>query len=262
MGKLAIAALCVTVWADTALACSIPLQPTRTAFVATVRIGSEGPLRFLVDTGATTTVIDRVVARRIGLQPSRVLSAITTTGQLDVQVGVVDELSAGTVSAVRALVLVTDLPSFPHHGHLDGILGMNFFAGHSVRFDIGRRCVELDVEPPLGVALEAHEVAGRVAAEIEGLNFVVDSGASFPVLMSPAARALGSQDGAVEITSAGGRRLLTAATIPRLRIGGMTFRDVAVVLAPARDHREDGLLPITLFESIYFAADRKIVVIR
>ncbi|PYQ48652.1 MAG: hypothetical protein DMF59_15415, partial [Acidobacteria bacterium] len=73
MGKLGIVALCVSFWAGTALACSIPLQPTRTAFVTMVRIGSQGPLRFLVDTGATTTVIDRVVARRIGLQPSRVL---------------------------------------------------------------------------------------------------------------------------------------------------------------------------------------------
>ncbi|HMC21868.1 MAG TPA: aspartyl protease family protein, partial [Thermoanaerobaculia bacterium] len=63
------AGLCVAVCKAAAGGCPIPLEPTRTAFTATVRIGSEGPLRFLVDTGATTTVIERSVAQRIGLRP-------------------------------------------------------------------------------------------------------------------------------------------------------------------------------------------------
>src|SRR6267143_919635 len=110
------------------LPCRIPLEPTRTAFVTRVRIGSSGPLRFLVDTGATVTVVDRSVAQRIGLRPTRTLAAISSTGTLNVQEAMVDELRAGDVSVAHAPVLITDLPRFPNHGHLDGILGMSFFA--------------------------------------------------------------------------------------------------------------------------------------
>src|SRR2546430_2635270 len=77
------------------LPCRIPLEPTRTAFVTSVRIGSAGPLRFLVDTGATVTVVDRSVAQRIGLRPTRTLAAISSTGTLNVQEAMVEELRAG-----------------------------------------------------------------------------------------------------------------------------------------------------------------------
>jgi len=255
-------ALCLAVREAGAGECPIPLEPTGTAFVTTVRIGSEGPLRFLVDTGATITVIERSVAQRIGLQPTRTIEAISTTGTLDVQEAMVDDLRAGNVSVVHTPALITDLPQFANHGHLDGILGMSFFAGRAVNIDIPGRCAEIDVAPPRGMTLNAHEVVGRVAVEIEGFNFILDSGASFPVLTSTRARALVSDEGAAEITAAAGRQRVMTATIPVLRIGRMIFRDVAVALAPARDPREDGLFPITPFSSVYIAADRKSVVIK
>jgi len=243
-------------------ACSVPLEPTRTAFVTSVHIGPVGPLRFLVDTGATITVIDRSVAQRIGLQPKRTIEAVTTTGSLDVQEAIVDELRAGCVAIAHTPVLITDLPRFPNHGHLDGILGMSSFTGRAVLLDIRKRCLEVDTTPPRGMMLEAHEVAGRVAIEIEGFNFILDSGASFPVLTSTRARALALNQGATQMTSAAGQQRVTTATIPVFRVGRMIFRDVAVALAPARDAREDGLLPITPFDAVYIAADRKSVVIR
>ena len=61
--------------------------------------------------------------------------------------------------------------------------------------------------------------------------------------------------------TAAGRRLTHTATIPLFRVGDLIFRDVAVVLGTARDDREDGLLPITMFAKVYFAADRKSVVV-
>jgi len=54
---------------------------------------------------------------------------------------------------------------------------------------------------------------------------------------------------------------MSTATIAVLRLGRIIFRDVAVALAPARDPREDVLLPITIFTSVYFAPDRKGVVV-
>ena len=109
---------------------------------------------------------------------------------------------------------------------------------------------------------DAQDVVGRVAIDIDGLNFILDSGASFPVLMSEQARSLAVEEEALEITSAAGRQRMESATIPVLRIGRKIFRDVAAALAPGTDPREDALLPIAAFESVYIAADRKSVVIR
>src|SRR5438477_12664038 len=130
------------------LPCTIPLEPTRTAFVTTVRIGSSGPLRFLVDTGATTTVLDRSVAERIGVRPNRTIAAVSSTRPLEVQEAIVDELRAGDVSVAHTPVLIADLPRFPNHGHVDGILGMSFFANRSMLLDVRNRCLEVDVGPP------------------------------------------------------------------------------------------------------------------
>ena len=244
-----------------ALSLVVPLQPTRTGFVTNVQIGSVGPLRFLVDTGATTTVIDRSVARRIGLRPTGTIAAVSTTGALPVEEGMLEDLRAGNISSGNTPVLIMDLPRFPNHGHLDGILGMSFFAGRAVLLDIRNRSLILDAPPPRGTTLNAHEVVGRVAIEIEGLNFILDSGASFPVLTSSRARALAVDEGETQLTSASGQQRVPTATIPALHIGKMTLRDVAVAIAPARDAREDGLFPTTPFAAVYIAADRKSVIV-
>jgi len=249
-------------WVSSLAACPIPLEPNRTSFSATVYIGSNGPFRFLVDTGTTITLIDRAVAERIGVQPTRSLTAVSTTGGLDVQEATVRDLRAGDVSVPETTVLIADLPRFTNHGHLDGILGMSFFAGRSMLLDIRHRCLQVDVAPPVGIVLDAHEVVGRVAIESEGMNLVLDSGASFAVLTSPRARALAVEDGVADLKSAAGMRRTAAATIPRLRFGRVVLRNIAAAIAPRNDPREDGLLPINLFESVYIAADRKSVILR
>jgi predicted aspartyl protease len=231
--------------------------------VTAVWIGDKGPFRFLFDTGATTTVIDRSLARSLGLQVTGTLAAVSTTGAVSVEESIVGEMRAGKIILHHSPVLIAALPRFPSHGDLDGILGMSFFADHSVLIDVRRRCVEMGVAPPRGgVRVDARNVAGRVAIDIEGLSFVLDSGASFPVLMSARARSLAVQGEPMDVTSAAGRQRTRSATIPVLRIGRKTFRDVAVALAPHTDPREDGLLPVTAFESVYIAGDRENVVIR
>src|SRR5207253_7207492 len=158
-------------------ACTIPLEPTRTSFVATVRVGASRPLRFLVDTGASVTVIDRSVARELRIQPEKNVTAVSTTGTLGTEAAILDDVRTGDLTVARTPALVTELPTFANHGRLDGILGMSIFAGRAILFDVRRRCVELDSAPPRGVTLRAHEVAGRGRLHVRGVYLVFDSGA-------------------------------------------------------------------------------------
>jgi predicted aspartyl protease len=241
--------------------CPVPLDPTRTGFTTVVEIGTERSLRFLVDTGSTMTVIDRAVAHRLGLKSAESIRAVSSTGAVEVQEAIVDELRAGSVVIKQMNVLIADLPRFVNHGHVDGLLGMNFFAGHAVLFDVRNRCLELDTASRGRVTLSAHEAVGRVAFEIEGLTFILDSGASFAVLKSSHARALAQSEGTIEMTSAAGGRRVATGTIPVLHVGTMAIHNVPAVLVPVEDRREDGLLPLTAFQSVYIAADRKQVII-
>ena len=242
--------------------CDIPLQPTRTSFVATVRLGSSPPLRFLVDTGASVTVVDRSVADRLSLPSNGNLEALATGGAMTVSTSVADSLTAGNVTVRDLPLLITPLPAFGSHGRIDGILGMNFLNGRSFVLSRRKRCLDLDVEPLAGDRLEAQEVVGRVAVRAHLMHFIIDSGASFVVLLSERAKALASRSDSTTITTAAGRETAATGTIPQLSIGAQTRYDVPAVLGRSTGNvREDALLPVTFFQSLYVDASRTFVVV-
>lgn len=249
------------IFAATLLACTIPLQPTRTSFVTTVRVGDSRPLRFLVDTGASMTVVDRDIAGELRLEPRRSITALSTTGPVETQEAMLRAIRVGQWNVDRVTTLIASLPAFRNHGHLDGIVGMNMFAGHSLLFDVEHRCVEVDGAVPRMRPLTAHTIADRVAFDVDGMNFVLDSGASFPLLMSPAAQSLAARVDETEMTSAAGTKRVSTGVIPLLRIAGHTFRNVGVAFAPLRDAREDAIIPVTMFRRVYIAAHRDFVVV-
>ena len=238
--------------------CMIPLEPTRTGFVANVRVDGRGPFRFLIDTGTTVTV----VSPSVGVEPNAAAEAMGTTGLIAVREGIARVFRAGGVEVHSLRVLVADLPRFPSHGRIDGILGMNFMEGESVLLDVRRRCLSVGsgrIEG--GTLMEAEEVAGRVAVRADGLRLVLDSAASYPVLMSRRARSLATVTGTFEMTSAAGRARTESGTVGLLRIGDIVLRDLDVALIDGADPREDGLLPLTMFTTVFIAADRRTVTI-
>ena len=210
-----------------------------------VRIAGRGPFRFLLDTGASMTVVDS----RLGIAGSSPVEALTTSGPVRVTRGIAS-IEAGSLRVHELEVLVMDLPRFPSHGRIDGILGMNFVKGRSFLLD--RRCLHVDAPPIDGQELAAQEVASRVAITMEGASFVLDSGASFPVLMTERARRLAVKSGTVEITTASGRQVTERAR----------FRNRDAVFAPPTgDPREDGLLPVTMFGRVWVDAARTRVIV-
>jgi predicted aspartyl protease len=256
-------ALSVLIRQTPAQGCSIPLERTRTSFVTSVQIGKAGPFRFLFDTGTSFTVITPDVAQKLGIAASETMQAVTASGTVNVQRAVVDDLVTGSVVIPRLTVLIAPLPHFNSHGHLDGILGMDFLTGRSFLLDVVHRCVELDAPvPDRGSRIQSSEVVGRVALHVGELNFVLDSAASFTVLMSQRAASLASIDDTIELTSAAGRRNVASGVISQLHLGDITLRDVpAAIVSKNAGTREDALLPVMYFSSVYVAADRHSVIL-
>ena len=99
--------------ATTAVGCSLPLESKNGSWIVSVRIGGEGPFRFLLDTGSTVTVISSELAKRLNLLPDRALSAMSTTGELPVSGATVSNLQAGKIEIPELPVLIASLPHEP-----------------------------------------------------------------------------------------------------------------------------------------------------
>ena len=201
------------------------------------------------------TVIDAKLARKLGLETGPAVDAISTSGPMTVAQSTAD-IRAGSIAIDDLPVLIADLPRFPTHGRIDGLLGMNFLAGRSFLVDLQRRCLDVDADSIPGTEMPATVVADRIAVQLHGVSFILDSGASFPVLMSERARGLAVRDGDLEMTTAGGRTRTTTAT-------ARVFGNRRAIFAPPTGHpREDGLLPLALFRAVWVSADRARVVLR
>ena len=242
--------------------CDVPLDATRTSFVAKVWIGDAGPFRFLIDTATSVTVLDAEIAKRVNVKPATSTQAISTGGAMIVQQSELVSVRVGNVIVDRLPILIVSLPHFRSHGRIDGILGMNFVKGRSVLLDTKRRCLDLDAVRPDGSEIETSEIAGRVALRVDSMNLVLDSGASFVVLMTPRAASKAMLGESFEMTSAAGRQRVPSATIPAMRIGQMVLRDLAAAVVPGTDPREDALLPVTLFSTIYLDPTRRFAVVK
>jgi aspartyl protease family protein len=90
------------------------------------------PVRFLIDSGATTTSINGRTARRAGIEPRRGLPALvqTANGTVQVQRGRAEQLAVGSIRREDLAVHISD-----GFGETN-VLGMNFLStlsGWSVR---------------------------------------------------------------------------------------------------------------------------------
>lgn len=88
---------------------------------------NDEPVRFLVDSGATTTSISVDTARRAGIEPSKGLPAMvrTANGVVSVERGRAEQLKVGTIERRDVAVHVSEA-----FGDMN-VLGMNFLSSLS-----------------------------------------------------------------------------------------------------------------------------------
>src|SRR6202035_132280 len=94
-------------------------------------IGDRRSLNFLLDTGATTSAIDRKLAERLNL-PTRSGQMVSFDKLLQVQWCVLPELAYGPERATSVKVVVQDLRYLRSSGvAVDGVIGWDLLRRHS-----------------------------------------------------------------------------------------------------------------------------------
>jgi len=165
-----------------------------------VRIDGQGPFRFLVDTGATRTVVSSALADRLALTIGPVARLHSTTGTSLVRTALVRrlELGPGRVRRVEAALLES-----PDMG-ADGIVGVDSLRSEKVIFDFRTRLIS--ISPPThrvpdeqgtvvvrGKLRQGHLIVTSAAANRVPLTAILDTGSDITMGNAALRQALETQ---------------------------------------------------------------------
>lgn len=213
---------------------------TRDRLTVPVKIGSRGPYRFLVDTGAENTVLSSSLAADLALPAGPFARVVGVAGEQRVGTVEIDEIFLGRRSSYG---LTAPLLERVHIG-ADGILGIDSLQGQRVLFDFAQNVIV--VQEPRKVGTGGYEIIVRgkrrgsqlliADAKIDGVrtSVVIDTGAESSIGNPALQRALAKRmvHGQTLLSSVTGQEILAEVGFARqLAIGGLTISNVAIAFA-------------------------------
>jgi len=246
--------------------------------VIPVYVNGTGPFDFLLDTGTNTSVIDPELAHALSLKPVDRLLITTPNDTTAVPRAWLDKVAIGGKRVDNLEVVITDLKNICQVApKARGVVGQNFLRSVNYLLDYQHHRIDFDeageiVQKLKGNRIPVQDEEGKSLIKAsqglkEGnrrdnyLQFVLDSGASTLIVfnvnradLNIETNSFGSDFGQL---SSGIRTCLAETTILRfLRIGDQNLSRLPVILARVgdgyRNQTEKGLMPTSLFHSIYF----------
>lgn len=238
--------------------------------VAPVLINGQGPYDFLLDTGAAHTSVDGPLARKLHLRARSQTQVIAYTGAPAAAVAAVQSIAVGPESVRSMDVLCYDVRKLFSLGEgIRGILGQDFLSRFNYLISYTEKTIQFEKNGELmsllpGSPLRSKRYEGKfyvyTQTAVEGghsQRYLLDSGTQYPILFEQPAQeftVLRNEPSPVMITSAGQRKLRPC-VIAVLQFGNVFLKNVRLMLAdalPGEQPFENGLLPLSLFKSIYF----------
>jgi predicted aspartyl protease len=196
----------VTTHADTADRMTVPVQ-----------IGSNGPYRFLVDTGSQKTVLSTDIATRLALAPIEKKRIIGVAGVDMADTAVLDELGLGRRSFYGLTVLLFQSRDIG----ADGIVGIESLQSQRVLLDFAGNRMAIGDAKTLGgnsgfeIVVTARRRSGQLImtnAEIDGIptDVVIDTGSDTSIGNRALQHALGQRGnlGQAVLTSVTGQQTI------------------------------------------------------
>ena len=159
--------------------------------VVAAMVNGQGPFRFIVDTGATTSTVSPSLVHALGLQPTAVPSIVLNgiTGTAQVSAVTLDRLQAGDVTFDQ---LVAPVVWAPVMAGADGILGAARLTGRSLSVDFERNSVRISRGVEMGVRAEAMKIHATVTHGLMTLSIQVGRVHGLAVIDTGSERTLGN----------------------------------------------------------------------
>ena len=209
--------------------------------VARGSVNNADNLRFLLDTGASNSAIDRRLAERLGLhgQPAKVVDFDKTVA---LEWTEVQEMTFGPERICNVRVMIEDLGYFRSTGvHVDGVIGLDLLRRESFLVDYARERVVFGPTatggmPGVPMRADAKSITVEVELDMRPVWMVADTGTRGIVLYEDTLKDLLANyrvEGRTGAVSLGGPLESRIAIVPRLRLGGQNLeREVVLISAP------------------------------
>ena len=108
--------------------------------VIPIFVNGQGPYRFLLDTGASHSILSAALAKKLDIRNGRTENLITAGGAIAVSIRGLEVLQVGTLRIHRPQIAVGDFGLLSTL-HVDGILGGDFLKSFNVFIDYSRQLV-------------------------------------------------------------------------------------------------------------------------
>ncbi len=248
-----------------------PYKGDRT--VVAVKLNGAGPYDFMVDTGATVTVLEATLFQELGLQAQGSSHVTSSAGSTDQILSVVQEITVDALSArnITVVSMKSPMTCTGYYG-VRGILGENFLRRFDILLDNQHRKMTLDAGEDLADSLAGEHLPITSPSMPQGgdnryqpmisvmlraygqASLLLDSGATTLVVLQWRNR-LQPSVGEMRLRTVNGS-LPCESTNDRVSLGkGMVsdFRMLKCQSDTVKPHDRTGVLPTAIFKQIFIS---------
>jgi predicted aspartyl protease len=120
-------------------------SPDKPLLILPVSINKKGPFRFVLDTGASMTVLSRTLATKLAVKAEEKAAGMGAGGKISFSLGSIQSLSIGDATMEGVGVAIGDLTALSKvtGAELDGIIGYNFLKNYTLTVDYKNETVRL-----------------------------------------------------------------------------------------------------------------------
>jgi predicted aspartyl protease len=110
--------------------------------VVPVFLNGQGPYRFLLDTGATHSILSTAVADQLKIPTGSSAALITAGGAVPVTVRVIEVVQIGPVRIGKTTIAVSDAEIL-RTLHIDGLIGADYLKQFRISIDYAHRVLSI-----------------------------------------------------------------------------------------------------------------------
>jgi predicted aspartyl protease len=214
-----------------------------------VRVNSDGPFEFILDTGAGTSLLSSELTKKLNIKIISTKEGQSAGGKISVSLAKVDSFAVGQAKLDDVDVGIVDLSHIAKTigTKIDGDVGYNFlkhfritidYHNCEIRFDEPRRIERLGRSAKAEVRMRLASLAKplllvQVHANGHGpFQFAIDTGTSTTAIAPELAQRLHLEGSSVSPLTTGGAQVnVTAGTLESFQVGRARIDDLVVVVA-------------------------------
>jgi predicted aspartyl protease len=233
------------------------------------RIGDQAHLKFILDTGASISIVGQRIAQKLKLD-AHPAQSFNFDRNLQWERATLPEVQFGPIRAANVAVLVGDLARYSEFaGKADAIIGMDLLKLSNVTIDFGAGNLIFDLTEPRAYSAGGDPMTQCLIVELQvqdrPVHLIVDTGLQGMVLYEgrlrksvPELRTAGN----IKNATMGGRIQAKQATLPDVVVGNRN-REVPVMFLPSPAAGTlpgiDGILGISALQArrVHFDFSRK-----